>query len=130
MMIQDYFKSLGDYGCLAICYAIASMNGDTDYNGVFERLNEAKDNGAFDDECYVSNPLAFPGIKDVKKVSSLEKCKGYYAAVNFVYGKKNHFVLYVKSGENSYSPYYNTLENSNCVKYGRVQDVRDIYLEG
>lgn len=127
MEIQDFYLSLGKSGCLAICYAIASIDGNLDWREITNKLFEAKDNNAFDNECYVYNPLAF-NLKDVKKVSSLEKCKGEYAAANYVFGKNNHFVLYKKISDGFYEPYYNTLESSNCVKYGRIQDVRDIYI--
>jgi hypothetical protein len=127
MELQDFFKSLGDYGCFAIDYAVASLDGNLDWREITNKIFEAKDNGAFDDEIFVYNPLAF-GLKDVKKVSSLEKCKGEWALANYVYGKKNHVALYKKVSDGYYEPYYNSLENSQCVKYGRIQDVRDVYI--
>ena len=127
MEIQDYYTNLGKGGCLAIDYAIASLDGNLDWRDITNKIFEARDNDAFDEEIFVYNPLGF-GLKDVKKVSSLEKCKGEYAAANYVFGKKNHFMLYKKVSDGYYEPYYNSLESSQCVKYGRIQDVRDIYI--
>lgn len=127
MELQDFYGNLGKWGCLAICYAIASMDGNLDWKDITNKLFEARDNGAFDEEIFVYNPLAF-GLKDVKKVSSLEKCRGEYAAARYVFGKSNHFILYKKVSDGFYEPYYNSLESSNCVKYGRIQDVRDVFI--
>lgn len=127
MEIQDYYTNLGKGGCLAICYAIASLDGNLDWREITNRIFEAKDAGAFDDEIFVYNPLGF-NLKNVLKTSTLEKCKGEYAAVNYVFGKKNHFMLYKKVSDGYYEPYYNSLESSQCVKYGRIESVRDIFI--
>jgi hypothetical protein len=128
MQIQDLFLSLGEGGCLAIDYAIASLNGETSEREVFNRLMDARDSGAFDDECYVTNPTFFENIKNVVKRDRLDDCNGEYVAARYDFGKKSHFVLYKKYGDGAYEPYYNSLDKSNCVKYGRITTVRDIYL--
>ena len=129
MQIQDLFTSLSSGGCLAIDYAIASLNGVTDEKEVFNRLIDARNSGAFDDECYVTNPTFIENIKNVVKRNGFDDCEGEYVAARFDYGKRSHFVLYKKYGDGAYEPYYNSLDSSQCVKYGRITTVRDIYLE-
>lgn len=131
--IQDFFKSAGEGGCLAMCYIFASLGKSTTASLMFDALYQAAGNNIIDvdDDCYVRDAVSL--MRSVnpskrysvtkQKISSIEELGGKLAAVNFQNGNFNHWVL-VEHGQ----IIFDSLEDSQCVKYGRPTSARVIEI--
>jgi ribosomal silencing factor RsfS len=134
MKIQDFCKSVGEGGCLAMCYVAASFGPEITPAMMFDALWDAVENNILDvdDYCYVRDAVQLMRLVNPsktysvikQKISSIEELKGQLAAVNFSRGRANHWVL-VDNGE----IIFDSLENSQCVKYGNITDARVILME-
>lgn len=133
MKIQDFCKSVGEGGCLAMCYIRAALGEKTTPTMMFDALWSASENNIIDanDDCYVRDAISLMRLVNPsksysvtkQKISSIEELKGEMAAVNFSRGKANHWVL-VDKGQ----IIFDSLEDSQCVKYGNVTDARIIKI--
>lgn len=134
MKIQNFFKSAGEGGCLAMCYIRAALGAETTPTMMFDALWQAARNNIIDDEdnCYVRDAVQLMrSVNSSKrysvtkqKISSIEELKGGLAAVNFSRGDFNHWVL-VDRGQ----IIFDSLEDSQCVKYGKPISARIINIE-
>lgn len=143
MKLQSVMIEAGDNACLALCYIGAKML----YEGV-ENLDEFEnsmqlslalfsayeDKAGLDLDFFVNdgnkllNYIGAPEKTYIEKrvVTSLTDLrKDEYAAVKFTYGDKAHWVL-AKNGFIA----YDSLDNSQCRKYGKPTDARVIHFEG
>ena len=142
MKLQDKYEIFGKYSCLAQCYIYATLHNkasEEERNPDFmETLVDAcllqafKDKTLLDDECTVLDADKLMHAIDsdhkfrvTKKIISSAKDlpKKGYAAVKFVNGKNAHWVLFLDQKQ-----LYNSLENSQCVKYGHIADARIIEI--
>jgi hypothetical protein len=120
MNIQDVYLSLGNYGCLIFCYL---YEADIKNNIVkcFEKLVEL---GIIDEDCFVldgNRLLKFFGSE--KRVVRGVNDKGN-TIVPYKYNGNEHFVV-VDVNKNII---FNSLENSQCVKYGEPNWEKARYL--
>lgn len=133
MKIQDFCKSVGNGGCLALCYIRAALGDKATSTMLFDALWSASENNIIDanDDCYVRDAISLMRLVNPsksysvtkQKISSIEELGGQLAAVNFSRGKANHWVL-VDKGQ----IIFDSLEDSQCVKYGNVTDARIIKI--
>ena len=133
MGIQDFFKSAGEGGCLAMCYIVAALKDKTSPTMIFEALWTAAKQSVIDieDDCFVTNGVKLMSIANPSKkysvikqpIHSLIDLGGQLAAVNYIHKCCNHWVL-VENGE----IIFDSLENSQCVKYGEPIDARIIEI--
>ena len=86
------------------------------------------DKTILDDECTVLNPVKLmTGVSErkynvtKKDITSLDDLGGKWAAVRFDYNGNGHWVLF-----HGKEMVYNSLENSNCFKYGKMTTARII----
>ena len=122
MKIQDIYKALGDYGCLIFCY-LNEANIKVDITRHFRSL---VDEDIIDNDCYVldgNRLLKFFG-------SELRVKRGFNPNGNTIVkfrtstSKEGHFVVINKNRE----IVFNSLENSNCVKNGFIDETSARYL--
>lgn len=123
MKIQDFCKSVGNGGCLALCYIRAALGEKATPTMMFDALWSASENNIIDanDDCYVRDAISLMRLVNPsksysvikQKIFSIEELKGEMAAVNFQNGNFNHWVL-VDKGQ----IVFDSLEDSQCVKYG------------
>ena len=120
--IQDIYKSLGDYGCLLLCY-LNEANIDVDIAKYFNELVELD---IIDNDCYVldgNRLLKFFG-------SGLRVKRGFNPNGNTIVkfrtaaSNEGHFVVINKNRE----IVFNSLEKSNCVKNGFIDETSARYL--
>ena len=120
--IQDIYKSLGEYGCLLLCY-LHEANIDVDITKYFNELVELD---IIDNDCYVLDGdrlLKFFG-------SELRVKRGFNPNGNTIVkfrtaaSNEGHFVVVNKNRE----IVFNSLENSNCVKNGFIDETSARYL--
>ena len=120
--IQDIYKSLGDYGCLIFCY-LHEANIKVDITRHFRSL---VDEDIIDNDCYVldgNRLLKFFG-------SELRVKRGFNPNGNTIVkfrtatSNEGHFVVINKNRE----IVFNSLENSNCVKNGFIDETSARYL--
>lgn len=130
--IQDFFKSAGEGACLALAYIKAAIPSATP-TMMFDALWQAAGNNIIDvdDNCYVRdavqlmrsvNPSKRYSVTK-QKITSIEELKGELAAVNFQNGNFNHWIL-VDKGQ----VVFDSLEDSQCVKYGTPTSARIIKI--
>lgn len=141
--IQTYFVNAGKWCCLALdyIYAVIDTLVDADENTKMNILNTALfaayiTGKGVDKEFYVYDPKLLMETtakaigkeikvniekKDITSVSQLPKG---YAAVRFDFNNNSHFVLV----KDNYI-YFNSLEFSNCVSYGKPTTARVITIE-
>ena len=108
--IQDIYKTLGDYGCLLLCY-LNEANIDVDIAKYFNTLIELD---IIDNDCYVldgNRLLKFFGSD--KRVARGINENGN-TIVPYKYGSAEHFVVVNERKE----IVFNSLENSTCVRLG------------
>ena len=108
--IQDIYKTLGDYGCLLLCY-LNEANIDVDIAKYFNKLVELD---IVNNNCYVLDGdrlLKFFG-SDKRIVRGINENGN--TIVPFKYGKNEHFVVVNERKE----IVFNSLENSACVRLG------------
>ena len=112
--IQDIYKSLGEYGCLLLCY-LQEANIDVDIIKYFEELVELD---IIDNDCYVLDGdrlLRFFGSD--KRIARGINPNGN-TIVPFKYGKNEHFVVVNERVDSNKEIVFNSLENSTCVRLG------------
>lgn len=108
--IQDIYKSLGEYGCLLLCY-LHEANIDVDITKYFNTLLELD---IIDNDCYVLD-----GDRLLKFFGSDKRiARGTNEAGNTIvpykYVNAEHFVVVNERKE----IVFNSLENSTCVRLG------------
>ena len=120
--IQDVYKTLGDYGCLLLCY-LHEANIDVDITKYFNELVELD---IIDNDCYVLDANRL-----LKRLGSeLRVKRGFNPNGNTIVkfrtatSKEGHFVVINKNRE----IVFNSLENSNCVKNGFIDETSARYL--
>ena len=120
--IQDIHKTLGDYGCLLFCY-LKEASIDVDITKYFNKLIELD---IINNNCYVLDAdrlLKYFG-------SELRVKRGFNPNGNTIVkfrtanSKEGHFVVINKNRE----IVFNSLENSNCVKNGFIDETSARYL--
>lgn len=108
--IQDIYKSLGEYGCLLLCY-LEEACVKVDIVKYFETLVELD---IIDNDCYVLDGdrlLKFFG-SDKRVVRGTNENGN--TIVPYKYGNAEHFVVVDERKE----IVFNSLENSTCVRLG------------
>ena len=118
--IQDIYKSLGEYGCLLLCY-LHEANIDVNIAKYFNELVELD---IIDNDCYVLDAdrlLKFFG-SDKRVVRGINE--NGTTIVPFKYGKNEHFVVVNERKE----IVFNSLENSTCVRLGEPNWDKARYL--
>ena len=108
--IQDIYKSLGEYGCLLLCY-LHEAGIDVNIAKYFDTLLELD---IIDNDCYVLDGdrlLKFFG--SYKRVVRGTNENGN-TIVPYKYGSAEHFVVVNERKE----IVFNSLENSTCVRLG------------
>lgn len=120
--IQDIYKSLGEYGCLLLCY-LHEANIDVDITKYFNELVELD---IIDNECFILDAnrlLKYFG-------SELRVKRGFNPNGNTIVkfrtatSNEGHFVVVNKNRE----IVFNSLEESNCVKNGFIDETSARYL--
>lgn len=139
MALQTALKNIADNGCLAISYLYAAFDSiadEAEKNPTFIEVAivAALVGGLIDDRDVLDNGFVKDGEKlmflatdhkfrvtkkRIEKIQDLPLDK--YACVNFEYNKHNHWVLF--KGQNFL---YNSLEDSQCFKYGTMTTARII----
>ena len=110
MKVQDIYKSLGEYGCLLLCY-LHEANIDVNITKYFNELVELD---IIDNDCYVLDGdrlLKFFGSD--KRIARGTNEVGN-TIVPYKYGNAEHFVVVNERKE----IVFNSLENSTCVRLG------------
>ena len=108
--IQDIYKSLGDYGCLLLCY-LHEANIDVNITKYFNELVELD---IIDNDCFVLDGdrlLKFFGSD--KRIARGINPNGNII-VPYKYRNAEHFVVVNERKE----IVFNSLENSTCVRLG------------
>lgn len=139
MKIQTFAKSVGDNGCLALCYLyIACLYTNTEWNDfkALQVIKKAMELGYIEDDCYVKNPaglmkLAVGRNFNVRKIP-INESRGVYVAMRYEYvDDKNkshgHWTVWnVNDGL-----VWNSLDYSNCVSIGNpcLNDVREVVIQ-
>lgn len=120
--VQDIYKALGDYGCLIFCY-MYEAGIKVDIAKHFEKLVELD---IIDNDCYVND-----GNRLLKYFGSDKRiARGINYEGNTIVkfrtstSKEGHFVVINKNRE----IVFNSLENSNCVKNGFIDETSARYL--
>ena len=120
MRIQDIYKTLGDYGCLLLCY-LKEANIKVDVTKYFNELVEF---GIIDEDCFVKDAnrlLKYFGSD--KRVARGVNPNGN-TIIPYKYLSAEHFVIIDKNKK----VVYNTLENSTCVRLGKPNLEKARYL--
>lgn len=130
MSIQDFCKSVGIGGCLALCY-IKAAKPDATETELFDILWQASKKGIIDanDDCYVRDGIKLLSLSNSSKsynvtkqtISTIQGIK--LGAVNFENNGYNHWVL-VEKGQ----IIFDSLDDSKCVKYGKPTSARIIEI--
>ena len=108
--IQDIYKSLGEYGCLLLCY-FNEANIGVNITKYFSELVELD---IIDNDCYVLDGdrlLKFFG-SDKRIIRGINENGN--TIVPYKYGSAEHFVVVNERKE----IVFNSLENSTCVRLG------------
>ena len=122
MRKQDIYKSLGEYGCLLLCY----LNEACVKVDIVKHFEELIQLDIIDEECFILDAnrlLKYFG-------SELRVKRGFNpngnTIVKFITAASNegHFVVINKNRE----IVFNSLENSNCVKNGFIDETSARYL--
>ena len=120
--IQDIYKSLGEYGCLLLCY-LHEANIDVDITKYFNELVELD---IINEDCFILDAnrlLKYLG-------SELRVKRGFNPNGNTIVkfrtaaSNEGHFVVVNKNRE----IVFNSLEESNCVKNGFIDETSARYL--
>ena len=112
--IQDVYKTLGDYGCLLLCY-LHEANIDVNIAKYFNELVELD---IIDNDCYVLDGdrlLKFFGSD--KRIARGINPNGN-TIVPFKYRNAEHFVVVRERADFNKEIVFNSLENSTCVRLG------------
>ena len=108
--IQDIYTSLGEYGCLLLCY-LHEANIDVNITKYFNELVELD---IIDEECFILDAnrlLKYFGSELRVKRGTNENGN---TIVPYKYGNAEHFVIVNERKE----IIFNSLENSTCVRLG------------
>ena len=120
--IQDIYKSLGEYGCLLLCY-LHEANIDVNIAKYFNELVELD---IIDNDCYVLDGdrlLKFFG-SDKRIVRGINENGNTIVKFRTAASNEGHFVVINKNRE----IVFNSLEDSNCVKNGFIDETSARYL--
>ena len=135
--IQTKFKAIADECCLAASYlygAFHSIADESETNPLFleiavasvlltelETLDTIDKNGFVKDaELLLEHATNKKWRVTKKRIESIQELpENKYACVNFEFNKHNHWVLFKDK-----KFLYNTLEDSQCFKYGKPVDAR------
>ena len=112
--IQDIYKTLGDYGCLLLCYL---KEANIDVN-IIKYFNELVELDIIDNDCYVLDGdrlLKFFG-SDKRIVRGINPNGN--TIVPFKYRNAEHFVVVKERADFNKEIVFNSLENSICVRLG------------
>lgn len=122
MRIQDIYKALGDYGCLLLCY-LKEANIKVDITKYFNELVEFD---VIDKDCYVkdANRLLKYFGSELRVVRGVNKNGNTIVKFRTATSNEGHFVVINKNRE----IVFNSLENSNCVKNGFIDETSARYL--
>ena len=122
MKIQDIYISIGNYGCLLFCY-LKEANIDVDIAKYFNKLVELD---IIDKDCFVkdANRLLKYFGSDKRVVRGFNSNGNTIVKFVTLTSKEGHFVIIDKNKK----IVYNTLENSNCVKNGFIDESSARYL--
>ena len=118
--IQDIYKTLGDYGCLLLCY-LNEANIDVDIAKYFNKLVELD---IIDNDCYILDAnrlLKFFG-SDKRVVRGINEAGN--TIVPYKYLNNEHFVI-VDENKNIV---FNSLKNSQCCRLGEPNWSKARYL--
>lgn len=122
--IQDVLKSLGDAGCLLLCYSELAGISLID---LINNFNQLVLDDIIRDDCYVKDAdrlMQFFNIdKKVRKVDVNEVAEDTPYIVPYHRRGFTHFVI-AKNGD----VIYNTLADSKCVKEGEPDNIVRILL--
>ena len=118
--IQDIYKTLGDYGCLLLCY-LHEANIDVNIAKYFETLVESD---IIDEECFIKD-----GNRLLKYFGSDKRIarginENGNTIVPYRYLGNEHFVI-VDENKNIV---FNSLKNSQCVRLGEPNWSKARYL--
>lgn len=127
LSIQSFFKSAGNGACLALCYIRAALGRDATPQMMFDVLWKAAERNIVNvkKDCFVEDAIALMKVANhtkvysvIKKdVSSIANIK--LGAVRYSYNGYSHWVL-VEDGK----VIFNSLDDSQCVKYGTPKEAR------
>ena len=109
--IQDIYKTLGDYGCLLLCY-LQEANIDVDITKYFNKLVELD---IIDNDCYVldgNRLLKFFG-SDKRVARGINENGNTIVPYKYL-GNAEHYVI-VDENKNIV---FNSLKNSQCARLG------------
>ena len=129
--IQDFFKSAGNGACLALCYIRAALGKEATPQMMIDALYKATERNIVNvkKDCFVEDAISLMKVANSKKVYSVVKKDISFisgiklGAVRYSYNGYSHWVL-VEDGK----IVFNTLEDSQCVKYGTVKEARLITI--
>lgn len=118
-MVQDTLLSLGEGGCLLLCY---SKLADIELNNIIQDFDKLVLNDVISFDCYVKDAdklLSFYNKNGrVKKVNISDVKENQKYIASWEYNGNNHFVIMQND-----KVIYNTLSFSKCVKYGKMNKV-------
>lgn len=122
MKIQDIYASIGNYGCLIFCY-LHEACVKTDIVKHFEELVELD---IIDNDCFIldGNRLLKYFGSDKRVVRGFNPNGNTIVKFRTANSKEGHFVVINKNRE----IVFNSLENSNCVKNGFIDETSARYL--
>ena len=118
--IQDIYKTLGNYGCLLLCY-LNEANIDVNITKYFNDLVSLE---IIDNDCYINDAnrlLKYFG-SDKRVVRGINENGN--TIVPYKYGNAEHFVVVNERKE----IVFNSLENSTCVRLGEPNWSKARYL--
>ena len=120
--IQDIYKTLGDSGCLLLCY-LKEANIDVNITKYFNELIQLD---IIDEECFIldANRLLKYFGSDKRVVRGFNPNGNTIVKFRTANSKEGHFVVINKNRE----IVFNSLENSNCVKNGFIDESSARYL--
>lgn len=122
MKIQDVYLSIGNYGCLIFCY-LREANIDVDIAKYFNKLVELD---IINNNCFIldANRLLKFFCSDKRVVRGFNPNGNTIVKFRTSTSKEGHFVVINKNRE----IVFNSLENSNCVKNGFIDETSARYL--
>ena len=120
--IQDIYKSLGEYGCLLLCY-LHEANIDVDITKYFNELVELD---IINEDCFIldANRLLKYFGSELRVKRGFNPNGNTTVKFRTAASNEDHFVVVNKNRE----IVFNSLENSNCVKNGFIDDTSARYL--
>ena len=129
--IQDFFKSAGNGSCLALCYIRAALGKEATPQMMIDALYKAAERNIVNvkKDCFVEDAISLMKVANAKKVYSVIKkdissISGIkLGAVRYSYNGYSHWVL-IEDGK----IVFNSLEDSQCVKYGTPKEARLITI--